>query len=85
MFSAILASLALVGVFFIYIWCRLTVVSMGYEISEANMERNALVEQNRRLKIEFMRLSSPRRIEPIAIEELGLVHPGPGQIVRVGK
>ncbi|MFQ5427483.1 MAG: hypothetical protein ACE5EZ_00725 [Thermodesulfobacteriota bacterium] len=84
LFWAILASLALVAVLFVYIWCRLSVVGMGYEISVANMERNALVEQNRRLKIEFMRLSSPRRIESIAVKELGLVHPVEGQIIRVG-
>ncbi len=85
LFSAILASLALIGVLFLYIWCRLTVVGMGYEISRANMDRNALVEQNRRLKIEYLRLKAPRRIEAIAVEELGLVHPGEGQIIRVGK
>ncbi len=83
--SALLVSLALVAVLFIYIWCRLTVVSMGYEISRANMKRSALVEQNRRLKIEFMELKSPQRIERIAIKELGLVHPSDGQIVMVGK
>ncbi|MFQ5353804.1 MAG: hypothetical protein ACE5DR_02555 [Thermodesulfobacteriota bacterium] len=75
----------LAGVLFVYIWCRLSVVEMGYEISRANMDRNALVEQNRRLKIEYMRLKSPRRIESIATEELGLVHPVEGQIIRVGK
>jgi len=83
--SALLVSLALVAVLFIYIWCRLTVVSMGYEISKANMERSSLVERNRRLKIEFMELKSPQRIERIATNELGLVHPSEGQIVRVGK
>jgi len=85
LFSAILASLALVSVLFLYIWCRLAVVGMGYEISQANTDRNALVEQNRRLKIEYLHLKSPRRIEAIAIEELGLVHPSEGQIIRVGK
>ena len=81
--TSLLASLALMGVLFLYIWCRLTVVGMGYEISRANMERNALMEQNRRLKIEFLRLKSPERIERIAGTELGLVHPGERQIVRV--
>ncbi len=58
---------------------------MGFEISAANADRNALVEQNRRLKIEFLQLKSPRRIESIALQDLGLVHPAPGQIIRVGK
>ncbi len=83
--SAFLVSLAIMGVLFFYIWCRLTVVSMGYEISKANMERNALVERNRRLKIDFLELKSPQRIERIAINELGLVHPSEGQIIKVGQ
>ncbi len=82
---AVLASLAVIGVLFLYIWCRLTVVSMGYDISRANMERSTLMEQNRRLKIEFMRLKSPERIERIAMTELGLVHPSEGQIIKVSR
>jgi len=82
---AFLVAAAIVGVLFFYIWCRLSVVSMGYDISEANRERGALMERNRRLKIEFMELKSPQRIERIALEELGLVHPSEGQIIKVGK
>lgn len=81
--TAMLAAIALMAVLFLYIWCRITVVGMGYEISRANTERNALVEQNRRLKIEFMRLKAPERIERIATTELGLRHPSEGQIIRV--
>ena len=81
--TSLLASLALMAVLFLYIWCRLTVVGMGYELSRANMERDALMERNRRLKIEYMRLKSPERIERIASTELGLVHPAESQIVRV--
>jgi len=83
--TSLLASLALIAVLSLYIWCRLTVVRMGYDISRANMERSTLMEENRRLKIEYMRLKSPERIERIASTELGLVHPHQHQIVRVGR
>jgi len=83
--SAALVAMVIVSVLFLYIWCRLTVVSMGYEISKANKDRSALLERNRRLKIEYMELKSPQRIERIATKELGLVRPSEGQLKRVGR
>lgn len=83
LYTAVLAFFILIGVLFFYIWCRLTVVSTGYEMSGANAERNALLEKNRRLRLEFTRLKSPDRIERIATRKLGLVHPTGSQIVRV--
>ncbi|GMR04771.1 MAG: hypothetical protein BMS9Abin23_0678 [Thermodesulfobacteriota bacterium] len=83
LYTAVLVSFVLIGVLFIFIWCRLTVVSTGYEISRANAQRNVLLEKNRRLRVEFMKLKSPERIERIATRELGLVHPTGRQIIRV--
>lgn len=66
-----------------YIWSRITVVSIGYDISSANIARDNLIEQNRRLVIEFERLKSPARIEGIASRELNLVHPRREQVVDI--
>ena len=66
-----------------YIWSRITVVSIGYDISTANRERDNLIEQNRRLRIAFERLKSPERIEEIASRELNLVHPEREQVVDI--
>ncbi|MFQ5442144.1 MAG: hypothetical protein ACE5EB_05405 [Thermodesulfobacteriota bacterium] len=83
LYAAVLVSFVLIGFLFFYIWCRLTVVSTGYEMSRANVERNALLEKNRRLRLDFTRLKSPERIELIATRDLGLVHPTGSQIVRI--
>ena len=83
LYSTVLAVLVFVGVLFLYIWCRLAVTNVGYEISMANHERDVLIEKNKRLKLEFMELKSPERIERIASRELGLVHPSGEQIIRV--
>ncbi|HLC18498.1 MAG TPA: hypothetical protein VJM57_05740 [Thermodesulfobacteriota bacterium] len=83
LYSTVLAALIFISVLFLYIWCRLAVVNTGYEISSANLDRDAFIEQNKRLKFEFMELKSPERIEGIASGELGLVHPTGEQIVRV--
>ncbi len=80
--SVLLASICLT-VLCGYIWSRITVVSIGYDISKANRERVNLIEQNRRLKIEFEKLKSPERIEDIASRELNLVHPGREQVVDI--
>ncbi|MBI3755802.1 MAG: cell division protein FtsL, partial [Deltaproteobacteria bacterium] len=57
-----------------YLWSRLEVVSLGYEIAKANKERGGLMDDNRRLKLETLSLKSPQRIEAIAIDRLGLVY-----------
>ncbi len=68
---------------FIYISSRVNVVQYGYELSMANSERSRLMEDNRRLRVEQTKLSSPQRIEKLGIEVLGLVYPGGEQVILV--
>ncbi|MEE9614821.1 MAG: cell division protein FtsL [Thermodesulfobacteriota bacterium] len=77
------AVLVMVLVLFVYLWSRVAVVHLGYEISGANAERSVLLEKKRRLSVELMELHSPGRIERIASGELGLIHPSAEQIVRI--
>lgn len=83
LYVAVLAAFAAVAIIFAFLWSRLTVVNIGYEISRANTVRSSLTEQNKRLRVEFMKLKSPERIQKIAVEELGLTHPDAVQIVAV--
>lgn len=66
-----------------FLWCRNKVTSVAYEISQAAAKRDGLHESNRRLRIELERYRNPQRIEKIASEDLGLVHPSSGQIVSI--
>ena len=66
-----------------YLWSRLLVVSLGYEIAKANKERVEFMAENKRLKFESLSLKSPRRIEAIASEKFGLVYAKEEQIVTV--
>ena len=70
-------------VFFAYLQMRLTVVSLGYEISSANTDRAKLMERSNRLKLEQAGLRAPERIERIAREELGLGYPTARQVKRI--
>jgi cell division protein FtsL len=83
LYIAVLSSIALVCLVFAFLWTRVTVVNTGYDISKANATKAALIEQNKRLRIEFMKLKSPERIEKIASTELDLVHPTGEQIVKI--
>jgi cell division protein FtsL len=83
LYSVLFFVLVSVLVLFGYLWARITVVQTGYAISKANTERSALVERNRRLKIDYARLKSPERIEKIASTELNLARPKAEQIVTL--
>ncbi|HAO94047.1 MAG: cell division protein FtsL [Deltaproteobacteria bacterium GWC2_56_8] len=83
LYLSILISFALIAVASAFVWSRLMVVNLGYEISKANSARGSLTEQNKRLRVEYMKLKSPERIEKIASSELGLIHPKGEQIVNV--
>jgi cell division protein FtsL len=83
LYFSVLGAFILISVALLFLWSRMTVVNTGYEISKANSVRAGLIERNKRLKLEFMKLKSPERIEKIASGELGLVHPTGEQIVNI--
>ncbi|MBI3753344.1 MAG: cell division protein FtsL [Deltaproteobacteria bacterium] len=66
-----------------YLWSRLAVISLGYEIAKADQERAALMADNKKLKLEILSLKSPQRIEAIAMSKLGLVYPKGEQVIVV--
>lgn len=80
-FIAPLLLLILSALFFV--WSRIQVIQLGYEISKALNEGRALTEGNRQLRLEIATLKSYARIEKIAVEELGLSKPKPDQVVVI--
>ena len=83
LYLSVLSAFVLVCVALLFLWSRMTVVNTGYEISKANTARAALLDRNKRLRLEFMKLKSPERVEKIASMDLGLVHPTGEQIVNI--
>ena len=80
--AAVVIIIALLFILF-YLWSRLIVVSLGYEIAKANKERVELMADNKRLKLENLSLKSPQRIEAIALDRLGLIYPKREQVIIV--
>jgi cell division protein FtsL len=80
-FIAPLLLLVLSALFFV--WSRIQVIQLGYEITQALKEGRALTEGNKQLRLEIATLKSYARIEKIAVEELSLSKPKPDQVVVI--
>ena len=78
-----LVVIALVFFSLLFVWSRVEVVQIGYEISHANTFYQTLSKENQRLRIEVASLKSPSRIEDIAKNRLDLVHPTHEQIIFI--
>lgn len=72
---------ALIAVSLFYVWSRVMVINLGYDLSESMDKRWKMIGDNKKLHIEIALLKSPARIERIAEEELGMEKPLPGQII----
>ena len=66
-----------------YTWSRVQCVRIGYDITQLADQRHALAADQSNLKIELARLKSPRRIEKIAQEQIGLTTPSPDQVISI--
>jgi len=66
-----------------FVWSRIQVIQLGYEISNALKEGRALAEANKRLTLEVATLKSYGRIEKVALEDLGMSKPKPDQVVVI--
>jgi cell division protein FtsL len=64
-----------------YVWCRIEVVELGYQLSDTHRLHSRLLNDNKKLHLELARLKAPERVQRIAIERLGLKHPTKEQIV----
>jgi len=72
-----------VGGSLFYVWSRIQVFRLGYEISSALKEEKALAETNKRLRVEIATLKSYARIERLAVEELKMAKPKPQQVIVI--
>jgi len=86
--SNLLLLFSLLMLFFIggslfYVWSRIQVIRLGYEISRALKEEKTLTEANKRLRLEIATLKSYARIEKFAVEELRMTKPKPEQVIVI--
>jgi len=72
----------LLGALF-HVWQHIHVVRQGYELERLRALHGTLVHENKALRLEAGQLRSLRRVEEIARARLGMVTPGPTQVVVV--
>jgi cell division protein FtsL len=72
-----------IAIALLLVWVRLHTVHTGYQLSAARHLVHKLEQEQRELELEIATLTSPRRLESLARERLGMGPPRPGQIVSV--
>jgi cell division protein FtsL len=77
---AVTAGLCLV---FDFVWERVDMVRLGYQVERLKHEKVVLERERDELKVKFSALSSPDRIAKVATEKFGMSLPQPGQVVMV--
>jgi cell division protein FtsL len=82
-FAIGVGALMVVGVALLLVWVRLQAVHTGYQLSAARHLTHRLEQEQRELELEIATLTSPRRLETLARERLGMGPPAAGQIVSV--
>lgn len=80
MVVVISASLLFVGLF--YVWTRMQIVQIGYEISELSSKNKELANRKRELMLEIASLQSPQELEKKARKQ-GLIIPHIDRVVHV--
>jgi cell division protein FtsL len=73
----------IVALLMLYVGGKVQIVRLGYRIDELDAQRRDLERANRALQIEASSLSSPARIEEIAVKQLGMVRPSKENVVVV--
>jgi cell division protein FtsL len=68
---------------FVFVWERVDVVRLGYQIERLKTQKVLLERERDQLQVKFSSLASPERIAKVATEKLGLVPPQQGQVLMV--
>ncbi len=82
-FRRLLIILLMIAALILYVGGKVKIVRLGYQIEGLEREKKELERSNRALRIEASSLSSPARIEEIAVRRMGMVRPPKENIVTV--
>ena len=74
---------ALVVGLVLYAWPHLQIRQTGMATERLNREKERLIEQGRKLRLEKAALENLRRVESIATRELGMATPPPERVIVV--
>ncbi len=83
-FTLILTFVGLLVVLGVYlVWTRYQVYTLGVELSRETIRYRALLDEQKKLRLELSTLKRPARIRKEAAERLGMQVPAPQDIVEI--
>ena len=82
-FQTLIIVVMLMFVFITYVWQRVMIVEVGYNIERLRKEKAEFSRRNAELLTEVASLSSLKRIEKIAAADLGMKRPENGSLIVV--
>lgn len=68
---------------FLFVWERVDMVRVGYQVERLKQEKTILERERDQLRIKVSALSAPDRVAKIATERLGMAPPQRGQVIVV--
>ncbi|HWF60001.1 MAG TPA: cell division protein FtsL [Nitrospira sp.] len=68
---------------FVFVWERVDVVRIGYQIERLKRDKTVLERQRDELRVKFSALSASDRVAKLATEKLGMSLPQQGQVIMV--
>ncbi len=68
---------------FVFVWERVDMVRVGYQIERLKHDKVLLERERDALRVKLSALSAPDRIAKVASEKLGMILPQQGQVVVV--
>lgn len=71
------------GLLLFYVWSRVRLVQVGYEVTELERKTQALSKEAQGLELEIAGLKSPKRLKEIAEKRLNMRPPTAEQIILV--
>jgi len=83
LFSLLVLVAVLVAGLVLYAWPHLEIRQTGMATERMHREKERLIEQNRKLRLEKAALENLRRVEAIATRELGMATPAPERVIVV--
>ena len=75
--------IVLSSTFLFYVWGKVDVVRVGYELDELSKRKIALEQEHDFLQITYSQLTAPDRIAKEATTKLLMKQPDPGQVILV--
>jgi cell division protein FtsL len=77
------AVMAVLSLLLLYVWERVDIVRVGYQIEQLKSKKVAVQRDGDELHVKVSALTSPERIARAATDKLGMMPPQQGQIIIV--